>query len=98
MKTFNVIRWNINTGKFVPYNILPYLEKCYHEADNKPKTFEEFKTFIEKRSRYQWWARCEHEIILKDWPNGRVEKKIDVFDQVMMNIDVITKILMDEMP
>lgn len=96
MKQFNVIVEEINSRKFVPYDVIPYLNRCYQEKKDKPKTFEEFKTFIEKESMYQWWSRCEYEIILKDWPNGGIEKKIDVHQQVMMNIDIITEILMEE--
>lgn len=97
MKKFNVIIEEINSKKFVPYNVIPYLEKCYREKKDKPITLDEFKTFIEKSSMYQWWSRCEYEVILKSWPSGDFEKKIDVHQQVMMNIDVIAEILMGEL-
>lgn len=96
MKQFNVIVEDVNSEEFVPYDVIPYLKRCYQEKKDKPKTFEEFKTFIEKNSMYQWWSRCEYEIILKGWPNGGIEKKIDVHQQVMMNIDIIAEILMEE--
>ncbi len=96
MKKFNVIIENVNSREFIPYDIIPYLERCYYEKKDKPVTFEEFKTFIERNSMYQWWSRCEYEIILKGWPNGGNEKKIDVYQQVMMNIDIIAEILMEE--
>ncbi len=38
----------------------------------------------------------KYEIILKSWPTGDVEKKIDVHQQVMMNIDIIAEIFMNE--
>ena len=96
MQKFNVIIEDVNRREFIPYNVIPYLVRQYKEAKNKPTTFEEFKSFIEKESKYQWWSRCEYEIILKEWPTGKKEEKIDVHWQVMMNIDVITKLLMDE--
>lgn len=96
MKQFNVIVEDINSRKFIPYDVIPYLVHRYKEAKTKPKTFEEFKVFVEKESMYQWWSRCEYEIVLKSWPTGNIEKKIDVHQQVMMNIDIITKILMNE--
>lgn len=96
MKEFNVIIEDINRREFIPYNIIPYLVRRYNESKNKPTTFKEFKSFIEKESKYQWWARCEYEIILKEWPCGQKEEKIDVHWQVMMNIDIITEILMNE--
>lgn len=65
---FNVIVYNINSKEFEQYDIIPYLVSCYKKEKNKPKTFDEFKEFIKKSSMYQWWARCEYEIILGPWP------------------------------
>ena len=95
MREFNVIVYDFNHKTFIPYDVMPYLIECYNKASNKPKTFEEFKKFIERESKYQWWSRCEYEIILESWPNTNVNKKWDVHRQVMMNIDIITSILMD---
>lgn len=95
MKSFYVIVYDINRKTFVPYDVIPYLEKCYYEETNKPKTLEEFKDFVKNQSKYQWWSRCEYEIILESWPKTNVNKKWDVHRQVMMNIDIITSMLMD---
>ena len=120
-KEFNVIIHDINSKEFKSYNIIPYLLRCYKESKCKPKTFGDFKEFITKNSMYQWWSRCEYEIILGPWPyisspSERYDKKgeddikawkehwkkhlsecekIDVHYQVMMNIDVITKLFME---
>lgn len=96
MKQFNVIIEDINSRKFIPYDVIPYLVQCYYEEKDRPGTIEEFKTFIERRSMYRWWSRCEYEIVLQSWPKGDVEEKIDVHQQVMMNIDIIAEILMKE--
>lgn len=96
MQSFNVINYDINRRKFKAYDIMPYLIECYKKEKKKPKTFEEFKDFIEKQSLYMYWSRCEYEIILVDWPCQKVEEKWDVYDQIMMNIDVITNIVMTE--
>lgn len=96
MNTFNVINYDFNGNEFVPYDVLPYLRKCYEKKENKPKTFEEFKKFIEEESLYQFWSRCEYEIILHDWPNDSHHEKWDVYKQIMMNIDIITEILLKE--
>lgn len=68
MREFNVIVHNINSGEFEPYNIIPHLVSQYQEKTNKPKTFDEFKKFVKNESLYEWWARCEYEIILGPWP------------------------------
>lgn len=96
MKQFNVIIEDINSRKFIPYDVIPYLIQCYYKEEDRPESIEEFKVFTERHSKYQWWFRCEYEIILKSWPTGNIEKKIDVHQQVMMNIDIIAEILMNE--
>lgn len=68
MKEFNVIRHDFNNKEFVPYNIIPYLVFQYKIKRDKPKTFDEFKEFVKNESMYQWWSRCEYEVILSPWP------------------------------
>lgn len=96
MKQFNVIIEDVNSKKFVPYDVIPYLVQCYYEEKDRPGTLDEFKAFIQRHSMYRWWSRCEYEIILKNWPKGNLEKKVDVHQQVMMNIDAIAEILREE--
>ena len=96
MTQFNVIVEDINSKKFVSYDIMPYLTKCWKEAKDKPQTFDDLKTFIKNHSRYQWWGRCEYEIVLKSWVGFSEEKKIDVHYQIMMNIGTVAKLLMEE--
>lgn len=96
MQSFKVINYDINRQKFEAYDIMPYLIERYKKEKKKPKTFEEFKQFIKSESMYQFWGRCEYEIILVDWPCKRVEEKWDVYDQIMMNIDIITDIMIKE--
>ena len=92
MKSFNVIVYNFNTKKFEPYDIMPYLVDRYKRLKAKDRPLS-LKKLIEDEARYQWWSRCEYEIILSDWPPHGVEAKWDVFKQIMMNIDVIRDIL-----
>lgn len=96
MKSFNVIINDFNGGTFEPYDVMPYLVHEYNEAKVKPSSFQELKEFVEQRARYQWWARCEYEILISDWPNKRHTVKWDIHKQVMMNIEIITNILMEE--
>lgn len=107
MEKFNVCIWDCNRQMFIPYDVIPYFVKAYKELKKKkslqkwnplPVTFEEFKKFIEKESQYQFWGRCEYEIIIVDWPNQKREKKVDVHNQIMMNIDVVTRLVMESIP
>ena len=88
MREFNVIGYNFNSKEFVPYNIIPYLVSQYKIKRDKPKTFDEFKEFVKKESMYQWWARCEYEIILSPWPyttspseRGKEENNVEAWKE-----------------
>lgn len=42
-----------------------------------------------------WWSRCEYEIILCGWPNSDTKEKQDIYKQIRMNIDIITRLLIE---
>ena len=95
-KHFNVLLWDFNNDKLEHYDVLPYLRKqCLNEK--APDNYENFKTLVENESRYQFWARCEYEMICHGWPVRRNDYKLDVHEQIMMNIDIIASILWDEL-
>ena len=108
---FNVLTWNFNRDELEYYDILPYFRDCYNKVvefnkKNKsnnnsdwwkaPKTLDEFKEFIEQKSQHQFWSRCEYEMICHGWPVQKKEHKLDVHEQIMMNIDIIAEILCKE--
>ena len=95
MKSYKVINWDFNSDESEAYDVMPYFIRKYNEAENKPKTFEEFKEFVNKNSMHQFWARCEYEIIITGWPRQKKKEKWDVDRQIRMNIDLVTKILME---
>lgn len=67
---FNVIVHDFNSKKFKSYDVIPYFLNCYKKERPKPKTFEEIKNFIIRKSQYMFWSRCEWEILLAPWPYG----------------------------
>lgn len=110
MEKFNVLIWDFNRDELVHYDVLPYLRDRYEDRkkrfemagkDNElwkvPKTLDEFKEFIIGESRYQFWARCQYEMICHGWPVRKNDHKLDVHEQIMMNLDVIAKIMCDEL-
>jgi hypothetical protein len=94
MIPYNVFINDFNAKKFITYDIMPYLISEYDKLKDKPTTFEDCKKFINTTSMHKFWGKCEYEVILVEWPSGSHEKKIDIYDQIKMNIDVITKIFM----
>ena len=97
IKPFNVINFEFNSDKFEAYDVMPYFVRCYlsEKKDKRPVTFEEFKKYIEEKSMYMYWSRCEYEVVLSDWPNQKIRKKIDIHWQIMNNIDLVTEVLME---
>ena len=98
MNKFNVLRWDINAKALTAYDVLPYFRDCYMDTKKKdrPVSEEQWKKFVERHGMYMFWSRCEYEIIVTSWPKGDKEVKIDVWQQIKSNLDVVVKILMDE--
>lgn len=91
IKPYKVISWDFNSDNIEYYDIMPFLIDSYKKIKkNKPKTFDDIKEFIINESHYRFWSRCEYEVIITGWPKQKREVKIDIFDQIMKNIDVIT--------
>ena len=106
-RKFYVLTWDFNSDKIEHYDVLPYFRNMLEERIEKnkndeddyfkvPKSFDEFKKFVEDESLYQFWSRCEYEMIIHGWPVRKNDYKIDVHEQIMMNLDVISGILFDE--
>lgn len=97
-KKFNVLVFNPNLKKVEFYDVIePLLREWKSRKEAPGKTREEVTRFVTTESRYRWWAKCEYEIIIQDWPKGKEEVKLDVYDQVMMNLEVVVDILMEEL-
>ena len=107
--SFYTLTWDVNRDEVENYDVMPYLVSAWEEDkarkhkvwfkspddDRKePTTVEEWKKAILAASRYQFWARCEYEIIVSGWPVEKRKVKLDVFDQINANIDVITELFM----
>ena len=99
MNEFNAIVYDINQREFVSYDIMPYLRNSYQKLKkiDRPKTYDGIKEFVDSELMYQFWSRCEYEIIVSDWPPSGVKKKIDVYWQCKMNLDLITRLLIEDL-
>lgn len=98
---FYVINEDFNKKEFVKYDIMPYLVRCYEETKpkDKPTDFGGFKEFVDRKSMYMYWSRCQYEIVLVPLIGDREKQatKIDVYMQIIPNIDVITNVLMENL-
>ena len=81
---------SINTKKFIIYG--KHFEKL------PVKTWDDLKKFLIYNLKYYFEYKCEWEFIVSDWPSGNDGRpyKIDVYQQLEPNIDVITDIVWKE--
>lgn len=105
MVEYRVITWDFSTDRVKHYDIMPYLYRRLEEKKKRKQitlkdlTLEKLKEFIDDESKYQFWARCQYEVILSSWPpreNGR-RHKMDVYEQIHMNLDNIAKLMYDDL-
>lgn len=97
LRQFNVLIWNINKNTVEPYDVLPYFRDEYkRNKKNRPITKDEWEMFVRRWGKYMYWARCEYEIIVKSWPTQEGGVKIDIWEQIENNLDLIVELLMDE--
>lgn len=105
MIEYKVITWDFNTDRVEYYDIMPYLYRRLEEKRKKRQitlkdlTLERLKKFIDAESKYQFWARCQYEVMLHSWPpkNNGHEHKMDVYEQIHMNLDNIAKLMYDDL-
>ncbi len=92
---WNVLLFDINTDKIKFYNILyGYNEDIYKEfKKGKINNIEELKNFLTIIFMHQYWSRYEYEIavgrLYSKYPEEFV--KIDVWEQISMNLDRIAE-------
>ena len=90
------MNWDFNRDKLVNYDIMPYIFDCYGREKRKPTTEDETKKFILAWCTYQFWSRCEYEMLVSGWPARKNTEKVDAFQQITMNIDAITALVYQE--
>lgn len=98
MTQFNVIYWDFNKESPSPYDVLPYFRNEYERTkkSERPVTIEQWKEFIIRKGKYMYWARCEYEVIVSQWPPTDKSYKLDIWQQIEANLDLITELLMRE--
>jgi len=79
IRTFNV---------FHNYTFDEQLKKEFKKY-TRHKDLEKLKAEIKSWAMYCFWSKCEYEIILTSFPEkkGFKEKKVDVYQQLMLNWD-----------
>lgn len=106
-RPYNIMPYLIDTW----HEFLKKVESFQEESEdivsywNIPGNFAEYRRWIDGELQYQFWGRCEYEIVLFPWPpkmnkDGYIEdleqaEKIDVYWQCRMNLDTITDLFIE---
>ena len=106
---YNIMRYLKNAWeRFIEYSReINHSEHDESDYWKYPESFEEIRNWVDREIKYQYWSRCEYEIILSPWPsrendNGETiirdgeGKKIDIYWQCKMNLDIITTIFIED--
>lgn len=103
MIEYRVINWDTNKDDIEHMDIMPYLYGWVKREMKKQKIkradldIEWLEGEINRASRYMYWARCQYEVIVHAWPANKKDHKMDVYEQIKMNIKNITKLMYDDL-
>jgi len=95
MKTKN-LHWKVfghdfNKNEIVDYDVFSHagFVDDLKKADRKAKTDEEFLKEVDLSLRHYFWAKAEHEVLVKGLfdNENKSQTKIDVYSQIKMNWD-----------
>lgn len=110
LKTLKKKLIKVHKNNFGPKNqSISNLETAFNELAKEYLIDKKFKfrdnltcinDFLEERlkseCRYYFWGKCEYEVVIHDWPNERIERKIDIFEQLESNWNIFSKIVLAE--
>ena len=88
--TWNVCYSDSNTGEIRPFNIFEHryfwegCNKAFAECKHDKATFAEE---VKHELMYYYWSKYEWETVIKKFGTDGKERKIDVYEQVMLNWD-----------
>ena len=84
---WNVMVWDINKDALVSYDVGPHFTCEYKALKKKERDNLNISKFLDDIARYNFWAKCEYEMICTSWPKFKNEHKLDVYEQLKINWD-----------
>ena len=88
--SWKVKNYLINSNKIWDYDVLKYREDQIKKLKKKCATKEEFAEEMRREMMWQYWSRCEYEVIIEIDENGRIWLKpwVGCVDSDSVKIDV----------
>ena len=93
MLEWNVLNYDFNKDEIIEYNVFnKEFENDIKEAvkDKRILNYEELKAYIKIKFQHRYWSRTEYEILVSGLFSDNREK-IDIYEQLEMNLDRITE-------
>lgn len=87
-----VFREDWNSKQIINYNIFEHVSFviwCAKDIKKHKNEYFTLETLIRRELQYYFWSKCEMEVIISDWPtSGKIDRKVDIYEQVYMNWDI----------
>lgn len=87
---WNVYYHDTNKGTIDVINVFEHLgvERFVRNlCKDKKLTREAFAEELRHELMYHFWSRCEYEVLIKEWCGREAERKVDIYEQLMLNWD-----------
>ena len=87
---WNVYYHDTNKGTIDVINVFEHLgvERFVQKLfKDKKLTRESFAEELRHELMYHFWSRCEYEVLIKEWCGREAERKVDIYEQLMLNWD-----------
>lgn len=95
---WNVLNHDFNRNEIVEYDIFSHAGflEAVNSANRKFKNDEDFLDEIDNALRYYFWAKAEHEILVKGLfdNDSKSQVKIDTYAQIKLNWDAFAQYLL----
>ena len=95
---------NFNARRIEEYNVLNdgFVNGLMERLPKKKSeiTYEAFKENLRSELMYKYWCKCEWEVVLSAFPpsrNGEEKRKVDIYQQVMLNFEIFCKYAYDNL-
>lgn len=79
--SYKVILWDFNRKTTEFYDVIPFFMEEYERSKSKPATKEEWKKFITSEGRWQFWGRCQYEILVDGFPPSNYQLSEEEYRQ-----------------
>ena len=104
MNKFYAFMMNFNTKKLEWIDVIEHLVyvRSKYESSKDFKDYKQLKKFCELWLKERFMSRCEYEVLISPWPpekDGIKESdtiKIDIWEQIEPNIDIVVELFQRE--